>query len=297
VSGPSHGTLTLNGDGTFSYTHDDAETTSDSFVYEVCDDGSPIECSTATVDITVNPVNDPPDAVNDSATVDEGGTITSLDGSQTSVLWNDSDPEGGTLTVDTTPVSGPSHGTLTLNGDGTFSYTHDGGETTSDSFVYEVCDDGSPVECSNAAVNITVNPVNDRPVVDLDGPQTPSIDDGSTVLSTTVTSWVSIMDSSLSVTDPDDTLLFSATVTIRNWRATEGLQAPSSPHTDVTFSNGVLTVTDGNQDASLADWASTLASIEYRDSNPATGVRILDFVINDGSADNDPVAVFTLTID
>ena len=156
VSGPSNGTLILNADGTFSYTHDGSETTSDEFVYEACDGGFPVLCDTATVSITVVPVNDPPEAGDDSATVDQGGTVTVLDSGETSVLANDTDAENDNLTVDTTPVSGPSNGTLILNADGTFSYTHNGSETVSDAFVYEVCDDGSPVECDTATVSITV---------------------------------------------------------------------------------------------------------------------------------------------
>ncbi len=156
VSGPTNGTVTLNADGTFTYTHDGGETTSDSFVYEVCDDGAPVLCDTATVSITVVPVDDPPVAVDDSATVVQGGSVSVLDSSQTSLLANDTDPDSAVLTVTTTPVSGPSHGSVTLNADGTFTYTNNGDEVTSDSFVYEVCDDGSPALCDTATVSITV---------------------------------------------------------------------------------------------------------------------------------------------
>ena len=51
-----------------------------------------------------------------------------------------SDVDSIGLTVNTTPVAGPDHGTLELSADGTFTYTHDGGETTSDSFTYTVSD-------------------------------------------------------------------------------------------------------------------------------------------------------------
>ncbi len=156
VSGPTNGTVTLNADGTFTYTHDGSETTSDSFVYEVCDDGAPVLCSTATVSITVIPVNDPPTAVDDSATVVQGGSVSVLDSSETSLLANDTDPDSAVLTVTTTAVSGPSHGSVTLNADGTFTYTNNGDEETSDSFVYEVCDDGAPALCDTATVSITV---------------------------------------------------------------------------------------------------------------------------------------------
>ncbi|HSL81896.1 MAG TPA: cadherin-like domain-containing protein, partial [Thermoanaerobaculia bacterium] len=126
----------------------------DSFDFQV-DDGNG-GTDTATVTITVEAVNFPPEARSDSAIVEPGGTVTTLVGGAASVLANDTDPDGDSLTVTTTPVSGPSNGTLTLNADGTFSYTHDGGASTSDSFVYEVCDDGTPVACSTATVFITM---------------------------------------------------------------------------------------------------------------------------------------------
>src|SRR3989441_4778256 len=96
-SDPAHGSVTLNADGTFSYSHDGSETASDSFTYKTCDNGttngSPDpKCSgTATVSITVTPVNDPPAANNDSATMAEGGTVTLLDSTAASVLANDTD--------------------------------------------------------------------------------------------------------------------------------------------------------------------------------------------------------------
>ena len=97
------------------------------------------KCSgTATVSITVTPVNDAPVANSDSATVAEGGTVTVLDSTAASVLANDTDAEANTLTA--TKLSDPAHGSVTLNADGTFSYSHDGSETTSDSFTYKTCD-------------------------------------------------------------------------------------------------------------------------------------------------------------
>src|SRR5207253_3550580 len=126
------------------------------------------KCSgTATVSITVTPVNDAPAASNDGATVDEGGGVTVRDGTAVSVLANDTDAEGNTLTA--TKLSDPAHGSVTLNANGTFSYSHDGSETSSDSFTYKTCDNGttngSPDgKCSGTAtVSITVTPVNDAP--------------------------------------------------------------------------------------------------------------------------------------
>lgn len=158
VSGPSHGNVTLAADGTFSYGHDGGETTVDSFVYQACDDGAPSLCDTATVTVAITPVNDPPVAVADAAEVSQGGSVSTLVGGATSLLANDSDPDSPSLAVTTTPVSAPTHGSLSLAADGTFTYVHDSTETFSDSFVYEVCDGGSPVLCATAPVSITIRP-------------------------------------------------------------------------------------------------------------------------------------------
>jgi len=72
------------------------------------------------------------------------------------VLTNDSDPEGDNLTVTTTPVNGPTNGTVTLNPDGSYTYTPNSGFTGTDEFTYEVCDDGTPQACETAEVVIDV---------------------------------------------------------------------------------------------------------------------------------------------
>src|SRR2546427_215259 len=170
--------VTLNANGTFSYSHDGSETTTDSFTYKACDNGttngSPdAKCSgTATVSLTVTPVNDAPAASNDSATVAEGSGSASRGGTAAISVVDESFTEDKTLTA--TKLSDPAHGSLTLNADGTFSYSHDGSETASDSFTYKACDNGttngSPdAKCSGTAtVSLTVTPVNDAPAASND---------------------------------------------------------------------------------------------------------------------------------
>ena len=101
-------------------------------------------------------VNQAPEAGDDEIVVEAGATANVLVSGETSLLANDSDPDGNNLSVTTTPLSGPLHGTLVLQSDGTFSYTHDGSATTSDSFLYEVCDDGIPQECAIGQVSIEI---------------------------------------------------------------------------------------------------------------------------------------------
>jgi len=150
--GVSHGTLTLNPDGSFDYTPDADYYGTDSFTY-VASDGALLS-GDATVTITVNPVNDVPLAVDDTAIADEDVAVT-ID-----VLGNDSDIDGDTLMPSV--VSGPSSGTVTLNPDGTVTYTPDPDFHGVDSFTY-VANDGT-ADSAEATVTITVDPVNDAPV-------------------------------------------------------------------------------------------------------------------------------------
>ena len=108
-------------------------------------------------------VNDPPTANDDGPyVVDEGGTIASA----FNVLDNDTDPENDTLSA--VLVDPPLNSAqFELKPDGTFDYTHDGGETTSDSFTYRA-DDGNG-QSGVATVTISITPMNDAPVISLTG--------------------------------------------------------------------------------------------------------------------------------
>jgi large repetitive protein len=163
-SDPSNGSVTVNGDGTITYTPDANFNGSDSFTYQVCDSGNPtpVICDQALVNITVNPINDEPSANDDTAATDED-TPVAID-----ILANDNDdidPLGGIDTDSVTITSGPSNGEVTVNGDGTVTYTPDAGYNGGDSFTYQVCDTGNPTPalCDEAVVTLTVNDINDNP--------------------------------------------------------------------------------------------------------------------------------------
>ncbi|SHL35009.1 Ig-like domain-containing protein [Flavobacterium johnsoniae] len=156
-----NGTVNISAAGviTFTPSADFNSTTPISFPY-IITDGS--LTATANIEITVTAVNDAPVALKDEYTVDEGATLNVP--ALTGVLSNDSDVEGDALTA--ILVTGPSHGTLTLNADGSFTYVHDGSETTTDSFTYKA-NDGN-LDSNTVTVKITVNPVNDAPVANSD---------------------------------------------------------------------------------------------------------------------------------
>ena len=150
----ANGTLMFNGDGTFSYTHDGGDSSTDSFSYHARDDAGN-DSNSVTVSIAVTPgANQPPVAVADSASVNKGATVTVLDSAANTVLANDSDPENGSLTA--VLDNNAANGTLMLNADGTFSYTHDGGDSSTDSFSYHARDDAG-ADSSTVTVNLTIS--------------------------------------------------------------------------------------------------------------------------------------------
>jgi len=73
------------------------------------------------------------------------------------VLDNDKDPVGLGLTV--TYVGNPQHGIVSLNGDGTILYTPEYNFVGNDTFIYIICDKGSPSKCDTALVTITIFPI------------------------------------------------------------------------------------------------------------------------------------------
>ncbi len=135
----------------------------DSFTYEVCDDGTPALCDTAVVNVTVDAVNDAPVANDDSATTPED-TPVAID-----VTANDTDVDGNLDPTSVTVTSGPANGAVAVDPvTGAVTYTPDADFNGTDSFTYEVCDDGTPVLCDTATVTVTVTPVNDPPVANDD---------------------------------------------------------------------------------------------------------------------------------
>jgi hypothetical protein len=148
LSGPTHGQVSLSG-LVVTYTPDANYNGPDSFTYKVSD--GELESDTATVSITVTPVNDAPVA-NDM-------TETTAEDIAKAITLNVSDIDGDTLTAEI--LSGPSHGQVSLSGL-VVTYTSDADYNGSDSFTYKVSD--GELESDTATVSITVTPVNDAPV-------------------------------------------------------------------------------------------------------------------------------------
>ena len=112
------------------------------------------------VGLNLGSPNRAPEANDDSYTTDEDTPL--VVSAEDGVLANDFDADGDTLVAEL--VSGPSMGTLTLNADGSFSYTPDADANGIDTFTYRARD--GAVESNVATVTITVTPVNDAPTIE-----------------------------------------------------------------------------------------------------------------------------------
>jgi hypothetical protein len=160
ASDPAHGTTTFTATGV-SYTPDANYFGPDSFTYTISDGHG--ASATATVNVTVIPVNDAPVAADDAYATSQA---TTLNVPAPGVLANDSDVEGSGLTA--TLVTGPTHGfAFSLNPDGSFTYTPQASFIGTETFTYRACEVAgtgnppatAPVMCSNiATVRITVTP-------------------------------------------------------------------------------------------------------------------------------------------
>ena len=156
--GASHGTATVHPDGTFTYVptpearHNAATggATTDSFTVTVVD-GHGGSASTS-VTVTVAPEAVSPQAGADTAVTDEDTPVT------IAVLANDT----GSGALNVTTVSQPGHGSAAINANGTITYTPDADYNGDDSFVYTL---SAGTASSVGTVSVTVNPVDDAPVI------------------------------------------------------------------------------------------------------------------------------------
>ena len=174
---PANGSVSDNGDGTFTYTSTANFNGADSFTYTVADGNGGSD--TATVDITVTPVNDAPTTGDDSVSTSED---TPLVITAASLLTNDTDVDGDTLTI--TGFTQPANGVVVDNGDGTFTYTPGVNFKGTDSFAYTVTDGNGATDIATA--DITVTSMNDAPVATEDSfatdEDTPLVIDAASLL-------------------------------------------------------------------------------------------------------------------
>jgi VCBS repeat-containing protein len=158
VGGPSHGTLTLNSDGTFAYVPNPGFLGADSFTYEAQDPFTVGNVATVSLD-----VYDPGSvARNDVYSVTHDHTLSIA---APGVLGNDGGPGSGPLTP--TLVSSTAYGSLTFNADGSFIYVPNPGFIGDDGFTYQ---DSDGLTTSGVAA-VTLHVTNTAPVAAADSYQ------------------------------------------------------------------------------------------------------------------------------
>jgi len=150
-----NGTVTINPDGTVTYTPAENFFGTDTITYTISDGQG--GTATETVTVTVTSVNDAPVAVADATVTDEDTPIT------ITVLDNDSDADGDTLSV---TAASAGNGTVTINADGSLAYTPNENFNGADTVTYSVSDGQGGTD--TATVTVTVTAVNDAPVANPD---------------------------------------------------------------------------------------------------------------------------------
>ena len=159
VNDVTHGILTLNSNGGFEYIPDFNYVGIDLFTYKA-NDGI-LNSTTATVQITITQVNDPPTANDDYYSTNEDTTLVVT---APGVLLNDTDPENDPLIA--ILLNDVVHGTLDFNTNGEFQYIPDNNYHGTDTFTYKA-NDGS-LDSNSAIVTISILPINDPPVANDD---------------------------------------------------------------------------------------------------------------------------------
>ncbi|MFL0848597.1 tandem-95 repeat protein, partial [Vibrio parahaemolyticus] len=153
-NGPANGTVSVNPDGSVTYTPNDNYHGADSFTYIVTS-GGVSESTTVNVDVT--PVNDAPVAKDDTTITDEDTPVT-ID-----VLPNDTDADGDKLSIESASVPKEQGTVEVVNGKLVFTPAEN---FNGDSEITYTVTDGQLTD--EAKVTVTVNPVNDAPTIKVD---------------------------------------------------------------------------------------------------------------------------------
>uniref|UniRef100_UPI00097022DA tandem-95 repeat protein n=1 Tax=Shewanella sp. UCD-KL12 TaxID=1917163 RepID=UPI00097022DA len=187
------GSLVINEDGSYTFTPNENWNGTVPVITYTTNTGS-----TATLIITVTPVNDEPIAEDDSFSVDEGAMVSG------NVITHDDgdgkvDTDGGDGAIlNVTHIDGTelvfgqdgwsqtltvTNGTVRIKADGSFEYTHDGSDPTqtNPSFTYTLSDG---TDSDDATVTISVGAVNDEPIAEDDSF---SVDEGAMVSGNVIT--------------------------------------------------------------------------------------------------------------
>lgn len=271
VTAGAHGGVVL-ADGNITYTPEANFNGGDAFTYTITDGTVDVVVD---VEVVVGVANDTPIAVDDSVTTTEDTAITIP---STTLLANDNDPDGDTLTI--SAVSGAQGGTVSLNG-GNPIFTPAANSTTAGSFVYTVSD-GTSSDQATVTVNITA--VNDGPDAVND---TATTDEDTAVV-------VSVLAND---TDPDGTTpTLQAIVSSTNGTAVANTGNGTVGFTPNANFHGTATFTYSITDGTLTDTATVTVTVnavndapvavdDSGSTDPATPITFSNLTANDTDVD------------
>ena len=267
-----HGTVGQEGNS-LKYTPDADYNGADNFGYTISDGNSTV---TATVYVTINPINDAPAAVDDTISVDEDSNV------PVAVLANDTDVDGDTLSI--AGYTQGVHGTVGQEGN-SLKYTPDADYNGADNFGYTISDGNSTV---TATVYVTINPINDAPAAVDDSAV---VDEDSNVV-------IAVLAND---TDVDGDTLSIAEFT-QGSHGTVELADNKLRHTPNANYNGAdsfsYTISDGNGGTVTATVNVTINSINDVPvaANETVTVnedstKLVDVLVNDTDADGDTLSI------
>jgi uncharacterized repeat protein (TIGR01451 family) len=260
----------------------------DSFTFRASDGAD--NSNVATYTITVTSVNDPPDAVNDSATVAEDSGANAID-----VLANDTFAPDVSETLTVTARTNGAHGAVAITGGGTgVSYTPAADYFGPDSFTYTISDGNGGTD--TATVSVTVTNVNDNP---------DAVNDSATVAEDSGANAIDVLANDTAAPDTGETL----TVTAKT-NGAHGTVAITGGGTGVSYTPAAdyfgpdsftYTISDGNGGTDTATVSVTVTNVNDNPdavNNSATvaedsGANSIDVLANDTAA---PDVGETLTV-
>ncbi|MDS1786349.1 tandem-95 repeat protein [Vibrio parahaemolyticus] len=238
-NGPANGTVSVNPDGSVTYTPNDNNVGKDTFTYVVTSGGV---SESTTVEVNVTPVNDAPVAKDDIATTQEDTAVT-ID-----VLPNDTDVDGDKLSIQSASVP-EAQGKVEIV-DGKLVFTPAENFNGHAEIIYTVTDGELTDE---AKVTVTVNPVNDAPTIKVDAVESITEDAVST---DTVVATLTVRDTDT----PEDQLTVSLENNSNGYFVLVGDEVKLTQAGVDAVNNDELNLKDLTISASVSDGVNPTAS-------------------------------------
>ncbi|EJG0454650.1 tandem-95 repeat protein, partial [Vibrio parahaemolyticus] len=278
-NGPANGTVSVNPDGSVTYTPNDNYVGKDTFTYVVTSGGV---SESTTVEVNVTPVNDAPVAKDDIATTQEDTAVT-ID-----VLPNDTDVDGDKLLIQSASVP-EAQGKVEIV-DGKLVFTPAENFNGHAEIIYTVTDGELTDE---AKVTVTVNPVNDAPTIKVDAVESITED---AVNTDTVVATLTVRDTDT----PEDQLTVSLENNSNGYFVLVGNEVKLTQAGVDAVNNDELNLKDLTISASVSDGVNPTASdsdsliVNRVNDAPTIKVDAVESITED--AVNTDTVVATLTV-